>query len=771
MRFADALSTMWQQTDGILIEVGPGKTLGVLAMQHPARQKAGKPRMVSSLRHGYDNQSDTGFLMQSLGRVWAWGADVDWGKLHAGEKRRRVSLPGYPFERSSHWIEGRSAGNTETRERLESPGSTCVDEWFYVPSWKRSTHPYVRRIGATETADASWLVFMDNCGLGVRIRDYLVRNGQRVKTVFLADHFDSTDENAFAIDATKPDDVTRLFRRLGDFLHPSLNIVHLGCVSGPITASTQNNGRNVQELGFYSLLHIAQTIGDLGISGPIRIGVVSNGVHLVTGEEELCPEKATVLGPCGVIPKEYSNVTCFSIDLAARVTSDDLSDDLVARLTSEFMVRSRDQVVAYRGMFRWVRVFEPFDLRRTDQRDSDRQPKDVRLRRRGVYLITGGTGGIGLTIAKFLAREFQARLAFTRKSAFPARSAWGGWVTDHPGDDATSNIVRQIIEMEQAGAEVMVFTADAADGDRMRSVIHDIQAKFGQINGVIHAAGIVRPGIIQAKIRETAESVLSAKVQGTLVLSELLKETSLDFLVLFSSISSVLTPYAEVDYSAANSFLDAFAAHSNRRNPFRTLTINWPGWKEVGQLAELKTLPGVEEWKKAALKRAISPKNGLEAFRLALDADVPQLIVSQEDLRPLYDQSINSSDTPAEYLMLGGPPRVEGGGQRLRRSDDPPRTEVEKAVARIWEEVLGAEPIGVHESFAELGGHSLLAMRIVTRLRDAFRVNLTLRLMLDNPTIAGLSSRIEEVATSEIEALSDEEARRMLLHGTRPGNA
>ena len=136
----------------------------------------------------------------------------------------------------------------------------------------------------------------------------------------------------------------------------------------------------------------------------------------------------------------------------------------------------------------------------------------------------------------------------------------------------------------------------------------------------------------RSKSRDLAESVLAPKVAGTWILHDLLAETNLDFLVLFSSITAVTTPFAESDYSGANAFLDAFAHFSRTQRPYPVISINWPGWKETGQLVKLKAAPGTEHWKEAALTKAIMTRDGLDVFDRALASGVPQVVVSPTDL-------------------------------------------------------------------------------------------------------------------------------------------
>jgi NAD(P)-dependent dehydrogenase (short-subunit alcohol dehydrogenase family)/acyl carrier protein len=352
----------------------------------------------------------------------------------------------------------------------------------------------------------------------------------------------------------------------------------------------------------------------------------------------------------------------------------------------------------------------------------------------------------------------------TKKTPFPEKSRWRELLAAGDTPARVINTIQALLEIEKMGAHVEVLVAESSDREQMQEALDGVLEKFGAINGVIHAAGIVRAGLIQAKTKETAESVLAPKVYGTMILFDLLKDVNLDFLVLFSSITSVITPYAECDYSAANSFLDAFTYFSNAQKKFHTLTINWPGWKEVGQLADLEMLPGVEAWKQAALEKAIATKDGLEAFKRALNSDLKQVIVSPENLDHLLDQSQAAFD-PAIYLSQardGRTPLPRHGS--ATDNGEQPTNEVETAVGEIWSSVFGLDHIGIHDHFSHLGGHSLLAMQIVSKIRSLYQINFTLREFFAAPTIAQLSSVIEARILADIESLTDEQARQLVSH-------
>jgi NAD(P)-dependent dehydrogenase (short-subunit alcohol dehydrogenase family) len=312
-------------------------------------------------------------------------------------------------------------------------------------------------------------------------------------------------------------------------------------------------------------------------------------------------------------------------------------------------------------------------------------------------------------------------------------------------------------ELERQGASVDVMPANVTDRGQMQLVIDSMLQRYGRIDGVIHGAGIVRAGLIQTKTREVAESVLAPKVAGTALLFELLRPVQPDFLVLFSSITSLLTPYAESDYSAANCFLDVFSAYANAHG-MRTLSINWPGWREAGQLADLVVRPGLEGWKEAALRKAIATRDGVEAFHRALHSNLAQVIVSPENLGQLMVEAEAEFD-PSQYLD-----RAQPGALRAADPDAPPARQntVEATLLEMWRGMFGLQRIDVHEPFISLGGHSLLAMQIVARIRSSYQIPFTVRDFFENSTIAQLSELIEKRVRSEIESLSEEQIRWLI---------
>src|SRR4029077_1376668 len=341
----------------------------------------------------------------------------------------------------------------------------------------------------------------------------------------------------------------------------------------------------------------------------------------------------------------------------------------------------------------------------------------------------------------------------TKKSPFPKKSSWPELVAAADTPAPVLKTLTALMEIESMGAEIEVVVADVSDRARMQTAVDEVLARYGTINGVIHAAGVVQAGMIQSKTRESADAVLAPKVYGTMILFDLLKRIKLDFMVLFSSVSAVLTPYALSDYTADNSFLDAFAFFANTKGYFHALSINWSSWREVGMLAELETLQGVEGWKQGALESAITTKDGLEAFRRALNSNLTQVVVSPQNLDHLLRASEETFD-PAKYLSRVQP---QDGGFRpsagRQHEADQVTNPVQAALLKIWSSVFGFEQIGIDDNFIDLGEHSLLAMQIVSRIRSLYQIPFTLRDFFEGSTIGQLSSVIQARILAEIEGL------------------
>jgi len=760
VRFAQGVQQLWQKDNPILLEVGPGQALISFASQCLESDRA-KSAMLPTLRHSYEQQSDIAFLMNTLGRLWLGGVEVDWSSFYTNEQRTRIPLPTYPFERQRYWIDANPEANFATKAQQALHKKPNIADWFYIPSWKRSPH-----LPSESSQKLCYLVFVDTLGVGSQVARQLESQGHNVITVGIAECFTklgecSTDrlrQRAYAINPQSSSDYDTLLAELSrlDLNSNAIakptgwHFAHFWSVTANDTLSaykaieqTESSHQffeNTQNLGFWSLLFLAQAWGRQNISDTLKLTVVTSNVHDLTGNDSLCPEKSTLLGACKVIPQEYPKITCSSVDIVIPACENPPAAKFIDYLVTEITSQTNDDIVAYRGHHRWVQTFEPVRL----ERDIASKSK---VREGGVYLITGGLGGIGLVLAENLAQTADTKLILVGRKGLPERSQWQQWLETHDNQDSVSRKIEKVLALEKLGASVQIYSADVANLEQMQAVVTQACKQFGRIDGVIHAAGIAPGGIIQLKTKEMANSVLAAKVRGTLVLDEVLKNFNLDFFVLCSSGTSVLGHFGQVDYCAANAFLDTYAHYCACKSSQPTVSISWDTWQEVGMQVdtvvrnEIKQMLKLEE---ANLKFAIKPQEGIDAFHRILESNLPHVVVSTQDFVTLIEQSkhfqtedrlsILEDKLVSANITVPNHPRPN-----LENDYVAPRNEVEESLAQIWQQRLGIDKVGIKDNFFELGGDSVLAIQVISKANQ-LGLKLTAQQMFQHQTIAELAT-------------------------------
>ncbi|MEA2692361.1 MAG: hypothetical protein QOJ16_1748, partial [Acidobacteriota bacterium] len=765
VRFADAVRELWREPGRVLMEVGPGLSLSSLAKLHPACDAEAGRRVLASLPPSYVRQPDTSFLLGTLGRLWLNGVAIDWRGFYAHERRLRVPLPTYPFERQRYWIDG---GETDAgAETAEIPGlekKADLGDWFYRPVWERAPAPDPGELPA-----GAWLVLCDSCGVGERLAERLAtagKEGREAVRVRPGSGWGRLADGAYSVRPGEREDWDALLAELRGQGRRLAGVVHLWGMTGDGEPEVDL----ALELCFYSLLTLAQALGRLGSTDPLRLVIATDRLQQVRPGEAPCPEKATSLGPARVIPQEYPHIACRVVDMepATAATAAALADLLWPELSA---AGSGEAVAlfAYRGgengEERWVQGYEPVKL--------DAPVEGVpRLRQGGVYLITGGLGGVGLTIAEHLARTARAKLVLTRRSPLPDRALWQEWLAEHGEDDPASGVIRKVWRLEELGAEVLVAAADSTDRERMAAVVRAAEARFGAIHGVLHAAGIGGGGLIQLKTRRAAAEVLAPKVLGGRVLDAIFREEGrpgLDFLLLFSSLQTALGDFGQVDYCAANAYLDALALRNAALGGPFTLALGWDNWQEVGIAVNAEVPEHLRQWRAEILAKGILPAEGAEVFDRALAADLPQLVVTTQDLAARIAQS-HSYSGDRVMQQLGGPAAgaagiagVAGRGPVPAGAGRPARGELERRVTAVWRKMLGRDQVGAHDNFFDLGGNSLLGMQLITELNRELDVQIAPVALFEAPTIAALVKYLapaEEPASTARAAEREERQRR-----------
>jgi non-ribosomal peptide synthase protein (TIGR01720 family) len=682
-RFAEGLEQLSKQSEQVLLGVGPGQVLGTSAADH---LPGGDGQIVlSSMCRQNEGRSGLAFLLTTLGRLWLAGAKVEWNGFHTYEQRHRIPLPTYPFERKHYWVEpvkpeDQLSASRVSREELLTTKRPDIADWFYIPSWRRSLSP----VGTTKaSSDSCWLLFIDECGVGGQLVDRLKREKQRVAVVKAGPQFTKLGNDTFALNPGRQLEYVALLNELNAAGMPPERIVHLWSVTQSYPEIPTEEGIDqAQELGFYSLLLLVQALGVRRITDELQLAVVSNRLQEVTVSDKVCPEKATLLGAVKVIPQEYPNVTCRSIDVVLPEPGTWQEKRLIDRLWTELAHDSEDRAIAYRGHHRWVQTFEPVRLDKLIEASS-------RLREGGAYLILGGLEGIGRVFAEHLAQAIRAKLVLTKDPGAPIG--------------------------KPAGLEALVLDVDVTDRGQVEAAVAQAEARFGQLNGVVYAAGEfgrVPFHSIAETDRTECERRFQATVYGPQILAQALSGKELDFCLLTSSLSSVLGGPGLVTYAAANAFVDALARQNDHTSATLWISVNWDSWEPDTQSGGSSAVHADE--------LSITSTEGVEAFERILSCDgATQLAVSTVDLQARIERWVKLETVRGRGGSSGRKMTVLHTRPNLMTSYIAPRDEVEQTLADIWQELIGVEQVGIHDNFVELGGDSLLGVQVVARANEA----------------------------------------------------
>lgn len=664
-------------------------------------------------------------LLFRICHLYVSGANVDWKGLYTGTESK-IRLPVYPFEQKRCWIE-------QLDKFLQTtPG--IRENRYYKTAWNPEP------AGKPDIAgmEGAVLIFRDSSVLGSRIAARLRSQGTEVFEVEAGMEYRKIDSCSFSIRDTQAD-YDKLIAEIKDA--GICRILHLYSMGGNETAMSAADLEMAQNKGAYSLFRLTRALQRNNVQKEIGILLISKNVYEITGGETLLyPENATLFGLSRIIGMENLNLKTRCLDVDETATEDTVLNELNSGYSGH--------MAAYRMNTRYAEVIDRYDIS-----DLQAQPKTVRDS--GVYIITGGTGTIGLNMASFLASKKKVKLALLNRSALPAREQWDACIREGTDPLLCSKLI-QLKSIEEQGSEVIFYRVDVSDEIQLKGALDEIRSKYGKIDGILHCAGI---GIGREAVtvsNETEEEfikILSPKVNGTWLLERLTRNDSLDFLVLFSSAITLVGGIGIGGYIAANAYQDAFAGFAARQG-CRVLTVNWPSWKDTVEK------PGHDIDEDKQLFKIISTPDAVEALENLLGRNVTRAIVGQLNfdgklfyLRDYLPFRL-SEGIMAEYrheeeeqgsgAASGQEENTELLDVKLTGRENDRYSETERHVAQVWKNILGFETFSVKDNLYELGGDSIHATRIVNGVNKRLQIQSGLAELLTKPTIEAFAAYIEE---------------------------
>ena len=721
VRFSDGLTLLTRKGSGVLIEVGPGETL--LALARNATKGIKGIRTVATTPRPTASVTAEAHWMLAVGQLWMAGVKLNWHNVHGDRAPGRVSLPTYPFERQRYWIDHSPKKKAGEASEISGPLKKRPDmaSWLYTRSWQSSVPAPATAI---DDSAKHWLVFKDPAFEASNALVQGLASGTAIVTVVVpGKQFARISPNAYAIDAGNAEHHAALLEDLRKARAFPTNILYVAKRGGK---------EDVPQTGFQQLFHLVRALEHASQAAPHKLAlfVVTDKAFDVLQEGRSVPSSTAVASLADVVGLEMRGVTTRVVDCDFEAAG------AVAPLLLKELASAGDiPLVAYRGRTRWLPSFIslPISL-------PTGSSKSI-LRGGGTYIVAGGTGGIGLVLAQYLARTVSAHLVLVGRKAFAPAADWESIAADDAAPAADRQKAQAMIAMQLLGGSVEVQSADSSDLVRMREIVAAARARDGGLAGIIHAAGIAGPTLIGSTTAETIDQMFAAKGAGTAWIEEVLSSRDLDFVLLCSSASALVPSVGLSAYGAANAYLDGFAAAHDDPQGTRVIAANWDNWSEAGMAADAEaTMQSMHL--RSLSEFGITNREAEQVFERVLHSPVSQVAVTTrhlpawvENVRTMYRDLDTAQGGDAEKV----PTESEASGAHHPRpelSQDyaAPTTDTERAVVEIWQELLGLDLIGIHDDFFELGGHSLLGTQVIARVRDQFKVDFPLRLIFEATT-------------------------------------
>ena len=591
----------------------------------------------------------------------------------------------------------------------------------------------------------SWLVFADSSGVAEKLYGLLKRSGDEIALATAGERYESTPSGRFTIRAERAEDYERLLQEAfpaGGSMRRG--VFYLWALDAPsVEAADLEALRKTQMHATGSALHLMQALASSKGEADVGFWLVTRRAQAVEPKPgAVSVQQAPLWGLGKVIALEHPELNCRRIDLdGAGVESD------AASLYEEISSGDAEDQVAFRESRRYVARLTRSALRIDEHEASSAFAADA------TYLITGGLGGLGLSVAEWMVQHGARHLVLLGRSG---------------ASEAARNTVR---ELERAGARVVVEQADVSDFGRMEKIFADIDSNLPPLRGVVHSAGVLDDGILLRQDWRRFTNVMAPKVVGSWILHKLTEKRPLDFFVLFSSAASLIGSAGQGNHAAANAFIDGLA-HYRRAKGLPALSINWGPWAEIGAAARHSESDRITK----GGKHSIAPQDGLEIFVRLLRQPVAQVGVlpimhgsemagafAGRDRTPFFAVLARetSQPPPPKPLQMAAQPLL----RELQNTPPSKRRQVlQQRVEMDVTRILGGDsvrPVAAHEPLSELGLDSLMAVELANALAKATGRSLSATLVFKHPTIDAIVEYLfSELLAEDMATAPDRRAAR-----------
>lgn len=662
----------------------------------------------------------------------------------------------------------------QKRVDLLMAGANTLPNWFFRPVWR----PKQLSCKTRHAGPGLSLVFMGDTGLGETLAARLEKEGDSVVTVRVGGGFMKNSANSYTIQPGEKEHYHNLLSEIRAHFGQITRVFHLWTY-GPHAGEPSNDIELEKRLdvGLYSLLYLIQALAKIQeTEKTVPFLVVSSYSHKVLADDEISCEKAMLTGLIRTAPREIPWLDCRMIDLPLGQP-----EHHAAVIEEESLFLVRDIQVAFRDGQRFVWRLTPIAF---DQNTNHKQP----LKKGGMYILSGGLGGIGAEVAQILLKNYGARLLILGRTVLPIDDSNKSTTTE--GSDQLQR-VEVYKRLKELGGELRYEAVDICDLPELKRVV-DRAKKYWkcELNGIIHLAGSFHEKSLIEESRESVSRILRPKLQGTWSLHQLIKDQPGSLFLSFASVNGLLGGGMVGAYAAANAFLDGFASYQRFNNGLESYCLSWSMWDEIGMsrgylMKDLTRTRGFH---------IITAKQGVQSLLVCLHHRESQCIIGLDATNPDISKLLDSAPFALKkctvcfskrenhdsrgklraavltdrygarcqciFRAMDEIPRMADGSvdrdalslfledrSKQGAKKTAPRSRIERIVAETWQEILGKEILDIHENFFDLGGSSLLMARVNAQLTKRLQRDLPMTHLFRYPTIADLAQYLGDDAT------------------------
>jgi len=618
----------------------------------------------------YERSAQSSFnnILIYIGTLWKNGYSVDFNYFNRNATSFKISIPTYPFDClvpiSSKPIPDELVVNETVPKSL-----------FYKLIWQKE------KLNRTINPSADGLIFFtSNTEFEKKLIKKLLN---KKKELYILDPSKLSDEELSSLIKNVKSNEIKIFILLGFRNHIT-----------DISVSFFENELNSM---FFKWIDLVRLFGN-ETKKTLEIDFILNCSFDVTGIETTNVALSPISAIVKIIPLEMPNINCRIIDLNKNIFDVD-SQKLFVQVANS---NTNQQIIAIRNNSLWIRRLQPYVLANIDKRPSY-------IKNDGLYLFTGGLGGISFTIAKYLLENTKVSIILVGRTK---------------QDEIKINKSSEYNELKIFKRRVHYYSSDISDFDRFSKLAQVIKKKHGYVDGIFHAAGIADfGGIVQRRSNESINHVLKPKVYGLINLFQLFNDNSLDFLALFSSVGNILykDKVGQIAYNAANEFLDAFCNLSPK-----VISINWCDWKERGMTVDSINIKFEDKLASKIINGldALSNTEGIEVLNYILNDNIQNVIVYKSDLFAAL-----KTISTIKYNKIAP--------QATLTIDH-----VKKSLRQFFLSFFSISVDDDNLNFFDLGADSLTIIDSLPRINQLFDIKLSINDFYTCPSISELSNAI-----------------------------